>query len=217
MSAFSRGAHLSVTLLALAIACGGSAPTPSVAPAQASVDRLIVRSAVLELSVDADSIEGTAREVERAVTEAGGLVERANVDREAKASLQCRVPAALLEPVIDRVAALGDEKRRSVAAADITEQYSDLEARLRNAVALRERMRQLLDRATSVEEALAIEKELARVQADIEAMQARVDRMKSQVELATLSITIERKRVLGPLGYVGYGVWWAISKLFVIR
>ena len=48
-------------------------------------------------------------------------------------------------------------------------------------------------------------------------MQARLDRMKSQVELSALTVTLERGRILGPLGYVGYGLWWAFSKLFVIR
>lgn len=48
-------------------------------------------------------------------------------------------------------------------------------------------------------------------------MRARLDRMKSEVELATLSLTLERKRVLGPLSYVGYGMFWALSKLFLIR
>src|SRR5690606_35284806 len=75
----------------------------------------------------------------------------------------------------------------------------DDEARLRNSIALRGRLQQLLDRANNVEEALAIEKELARIQAEIESMRARLDRMKSEVELATLSLTLERKRVLGPL------------------
>lgn len=93
----------------------------------------------------------------------------------------------------------------------------DDEARLRNSIALRGRLQQLLDRANNVEEALAIEKELARIQAEIESMRARLDRMKSEVELATLSLTLERKRVLGPLSYVGYGMFWALSKLFLIR
>ncbi len=48
-------------------------------------------------------------------------------------------------------------------------------------------------------------------------MQGRLDRLKSQVELSALSVTLQRDVVLGPLGYVGYGVWWALSKLFVIR
>jgi chromosome segregation ATPase len=115
------------------------------------------------------------------------------------------------------VAALGEEERRSVSAADVTEQYVDLETRLRNNLALRNRLQQLLSRASDVEDVLAIEKELNRIQSEIETMQARLDRLKSAVELSALSVNLQRKHILGPLGYVGYGLWWAFSKLFVFR
>lgn len=103
------------------------------------------------------------------------------------------------------------------ARADVTEQYSDLDTRLRNNLALRERLQQLLHRASDVEDVLAIEKELSRIQSEIETMQARFDRLKSEVELSALSVNLQRKRILGPLGYAGYGLGWAFSKLFVIR
>ena len=64
---------------------------------------------------------------------------------------------------------------------------------------------------------LAIEKELNRLQSEIETMQAQVDRLESQVKSSTLSIHLRRERILGPLGYLGYGLWWTLSKLFVIR
>lgn len=214
-SAWSGGFALAVA--AASIGCGGTRPpAPRAAPAPSQVpDRLIVRSGDVELSVD--SVEATAREVERLVTELGGFVERASINPHTRASVTCRLPATQLEQTMDRIASLGDEKRRSVSASDVTEQYTDLEARLRNSIALRERLQQLLERAQNVAEALAIEKELARVQAEVEMLQARLDRMRSQVELATLTVTIGRKRVLGPLSYVGYGLWWVVSKLFVIR
>ena len=104
-----------------------------------------------------------------------------------------------------------------MSAADVTEQYTDLETRLRNNLALRDRLQQLLQRAKDVEDVLAIEKELNRIQSEIETMQAQFDRLKSEVELSALSINLQRKRVLGPLGYIGYGFWWGFSKLFVIR
>jgi hypothetical protein len=64
---------------------------------------------------------------------------------------------------------------------------------------------------------LAVEKELNRIQSEIETMQAQFDRLKSQLELSALSITLQRRPILGPLGYLAYGLWWSISKLFVIR
>jgi hypothetical protein len=181
----------------------------------ASAERKMVRSGDLAVSVDAP--EETSTDVERLVKQAGGFVERSTTTKESNVWLHCRVPAPQLNQTMDAIAALGDEERRSVSAADVTEQYSDLETRLRNNLALRERLQQLLSRATDVEDVLAIEKELNRIQSTIETMQARFDRLKSEVELSALSVTLKRKRILGPLGYAGYGLWWALSKLFVIR
>ncbi len=183
--------------------------------AQARTDRKVVRSG--DLTVSVDSPEEMSPEVERLIKQAGGFVERSTTTKDSSVWLHCRVPAPQLDQIMDAVAALGEVERRSVSAADVTEQYADLETRLRNNLALRNRLQQLLSRASDVEDVLAIEKELNRIQSEIETMQARLDRLKSEVELSALSVNLQRKRILGPLGYVGYGLWWALSKLFVIR
>lgn len=94
---------------------------------------------------------------------------------------------------------------------------ADLTTRLTNNRALRDRLKLLLDRAKDVEDVLAIEKELTRIQSEVETMQATLDRLDSQIALSELSVTLQRRQILGPLGYVSYGLWWTISKLFVIR
>jgi outer membrane murein-binding lipoprotein Lpp len=216
------GAQFQVTvalaLIALAIGCTSvdkSRQAASLAQDYASSDRKMVRSG--DLIVTVDSPEEASPEVARLVKDAGGFVERSTETRESNVWLRCRVPAASLDQLMDAIADLGDEERRSVSVADVTEQYADLETRLRNNIALRERLQQLLQRASDVEDVLAIEKELNRIQSEIETMQAQFDRLKSEVELSALSINLQRKRILGPLGYVGYGFWWMFSKLFVVR
>jgi hypothetical protein len=84
-------------------------------------------------------------------------------------------------------------------------------------VALRDRLRALLDSAKSVKDVLAIEKELGRVQADIDSMQAQLKTLKGKVDLASVTVSIKRRRILGPIGYVLKGAWWAVEKLFVIQ
>jgi DNA repair ATPase RecN len=205
-----------VAIVAFGCASVDKASQPeSLAQGYDSPDRKLVRSGDLVVSVE--SPEKTSPEVERLIKQAGGFVERATATKDSNVWLYCRVPASQLDQVMNSVASLGDEERRSVSAADITEQYTDLETRLRNDLALRDRLQQLLQRAKDVEDVLALEKELNRIQSEIETMQAQFDRLKSEVELSALSINLQRKRILGPLGYIGYGFWWAFSKLFVIR
>jgi uncharacterized protein DUF4349 len=213
-----RGARIGLGLAALALLWGCSSidrgPAEFARVRQESPDRKIVRSG--EIAVTVATPAEAELQVQRIVTEAGGLVESSHVAA-ANVSLHCRVPADRLDAAMDAIAALGTEERRSISATDVTEQHFDLSTRLANNLALRDRLKRLLDRATDVEDVLAIEKELTRIQSEIETMQASVARLDSQVALSELAVTLERRQILGPLGYVAYGAWWAISKLFVIR
>jgi hypothetical protein len=204
------------------LACGAISPRSSefsagraAAPGLAAQDeRKVVKRADLDLEVG--SLEAARAEVERLVADADGLVESSTSVEDERVILRCRVPSDRLEAVMDRIAALGDLTRRSLSKEDVTDRWFDLEARLRNAIALRDRLRALLDRATSVTEVVAVEKELTRVQTEVETLQAQFDRLRGQVSLSALDVTLERGRVLGPLGYVGYGLWWVVRKLFVL-
>ena len=98
----------------------------------------------------------------------------------------------------------------------MTEQLADTEAALENARALRNRLRSLLDRATKVEEILKIETELSRVQTRIDQMEGQIKRLRSQVALSSITAALEKRRVLGPVGYALKGTFWALRKLFVL-
>jgi len=176
--------------------------------------RLMIRSG--EIAVSVSDPKKHAPQVERIISEANGFVERSTAD-ESSVWLSCRVPAESLEGVIDEIAGLGKVLRRSVSSRDVTEQHSDLNARLTNSRELRDRMRVLLERANDVQDVLAIEKELSRLQTEIESMEGQLSRLDSQIQLSNLSVQLKQERILGPLGYVGYWTFWAFSKLFVIR
>jgi len=200
------------------VACGAHrtvASTEPVAPATSTLDRMTVRTG--DQVVVVDSPVTTGRRIERLVVEAGGYIERSSGGTDGDVRIEGRVPAARLDGLMDDVAAMGKERRRHLTGADVTDQYADLEARLRSSTALRDRLQQLLARAATLDEVLTLEKQIARLQSDIDALQARIDQLKSRVELAALSVSLEHKRVLGPLTHVGRGAVWLVSKLFVIR
>jgi len=192
-----------------------ASPEPVAPPAPSTLDRMTVRTG--EQSVVVDSPAAVGRHVERMVQEAGGYVERSSGSSDGNVQLEARVPAVQLDRLMDSVAGLGKERRRRLTGADVTDQYTDLEARLRSNIALRDRMQQLLSRAATLEEVLTLEKQIARLQSDIDALQARIDQLKSRTELASLAVDLERKHVLGPLAVVGRGVGRLVGKLFVIR
>lgn len=177
--------------------------------------RMLVWTASMKLEVK--DVEEAARKADSAIRQAGGHVDDSNVNAPEKANLRIRVPAERLNATLDALALLGVEKYRSLSSQDVTESVIDMEARLRNAIALRDRLRALLDRAKDVKDVLDIERELVRVQSEIDSMDGRLKNLRSQVQYATVSLYLERKRILGPLGYIGKGLMWVIEKLFVIQ
>lgn len=181
--------------------------------------RMIRRNAALGLAVE--DLPAAAERAEQIVDDAGGLLERSNARGEDESMhLGFRVPSTRLDETLDALAALGRTTRRSVSADDVTDQVVDLDARLRNLRALRDRLRGLLDRATKVGEVLEIERELTRVQSEIDSLDGRLERLEKDVALSVLSLDLEQeepKRILGPLGYLGYGFKWFVEKLIVIR
>ncbi|HVH66711.1 MAG TPA: DUF4349 domain-containing protein [Gemmatimonadales bacterium] len=185
------------------------------APGVSTLDRKTVRTADQEMVVDSPVTAG--HRVERMFTDAGGYIERSTSSSDGDVRIVGRVPASKLDSIMTDVASLGRERRRHTTGADVTDQYTDLEARLRSTIALRDRLQQLLSRAATLDEVLNLEKQIARLQADIDALQARIDQLKTQVELASLAVDLQRKHVPGPLAVVGRGIAGLVTKLFVIR
>jgi hypothetical protein len=125
----------------------------------------------------------------------GGYVQRIDGDQ-----ITIRVPAEHFEETASRVENLGRVAYRNLEATDTTEEYVDLQARLRSAMNVRTRLEELLARAEDVKAALAVEKELARVNQEIEQLQAKLELLKNQVTFSTITVAFERAapKVSGP-------------------
>lgn len=188
---------------------------PSDASARvAGAERLLVRRA--ELVVEAERPEALEPRVQEIIRAAEGYVE-SSVVSEGRLRASLRVPSAAMESTLASLSALGEVERRQVSALDVTEQVIDLEARLQNQRAVRDRLRQHLDRAAAVSDVIQVERELARVQAEIEMLEGRLERLRTETALSQINLEIRQKRILGPLGQLFAGLAWVIEKLFVIR
>lgn len=178
-------------------------------------NRMMVWAA--SLTIEVESVSNAVQQANDIVNNIGGYVQQSSDAGEAYAMLTLRVPANALNSTIELLESLGTVKERHLSSEDVTERYIDVEARVKNKIALRDRLRDLLEKATDVKDILAIETELSRVQADIDSMQARLKSLKGLADLATIDVIIKRKRVLGPISYLLKGIWWGVEKLFVIQ
>lgn len=180
-----------------------------------TVPRMLIKRASIELIVE--DIDQSAQTITQWVQELGGYVNSSNTSEEKNAWMQVRVPANQLEPTMNKCASLGEEQYRNISATDVTDQMIDLEAKLTNDRALRDRMRKLLEQAKEIKDILAIEAELNRLQSGIDSLEGQLKRLQSEVQLSILDVKLTRSRIYGPLGYLSLGVVWFFEKLFVIQ
>lgn len=177
-------------------------------------DRMMIWKAYL--SIEVGNVSSAVSEALALAERQGGFMEQKSDRGEESADLTLRIPVKTFKAAVAGLEALGKVTSRNLEGEDVTEQYVDVEARVKNKIVLRDRLKQLLDKATDVKDILAIETELNRVQADIDSMEAKIQSLKGKVDYATIKLNIERKPILGPLGYLCKGLFWSIEKLFVI-
>ncbi len=174
-------------------------------------ERKLIREgqATLEVkSVDAalTRLRELAREAGGYTTSESRLRDEQRVNR---GRIECRVPAAKLDSVSAALKALGTVESLTVSASDITEEYFDLEIRLRNQRALEARLLALLERPTNrLSDLLDAERELARVRGEIDQMEGRRRFWDNRVALSTLSVEVHE-----PVPAVGGNEGGALSML----
>ncbi|MFC5995497.1 DUF4349 domain-containing protein [Pseudonocardia hispaniensis] len=173
---------------------------PAAPPGSPIVDRTVVRTA--EVRVEVTDVAAVARSARGAATALGGFVADENID-DTGARLSLRVPADQLDPLVERVSAMGRVLNSSGTVQDVTEQSVDLEARVGSQQASVDRLRSLLARAQTIGEVVAVESELARREAELESLQRRLTALRDRVRLSTLDVDL--RPAPGAGGGSGFG------------
>ncbi len=166
----------------------------SEAYSSAEQGRVLIRSGSLQLR--AKDLDATKSDIEQITSEVGGRVENWSLQDNKWLNMKLRVPEGRLEGSMDRIAELGKVVGRSLSSRDVTEELIDLEIRLKNLQALRERLRSYLDQASNLEEILGVERELARVQSEIESLEAKLKLLKDQIAMSELNVRVTKARWL---------------------
>jgi hypothetical protein len=126
-----------------------------------------------------------------------------------------RVLAANLNNAVTDICALGKVREKSIHGQDVTDEYTDLNIRLDNAEKARTRYLELLNKAQNVGETLQVEKELERLNTEIDILKGKIGRISHLKDYSTITIQLREKVKPGLLGYVFIGLYKGIGWLFV--
>jgi len=158
----------------------------------ASEDRKLVRTATLGLIVKTPA--ETGEKIVQLAQGAGGFLVTSNVNGGAdatSASLTIRVPAAKFDEVRAQIRKLGLRvENESIEAQDVTKQYVDHEARLRNLRAEEQQYLGILRKAANVKDTLEVSDKLNEIRGAIEERQAEFEALSKQVETVAINITL---------------------------
>lgn len=117
--------------------------------------------------------------------------EHDNLSGSLNSDLKIRVPSKEFDQLIEQIKKLADEvSHSSIEAQDVTEEYMDAEARLKNKKQLEARYTDLLRNAKSVSDILAIESNLNQVRSDIESLEGKINYLRNQVSYCTLHVNL---------------------------
>lgn len=159
-----------------------------------SSDRMIIRTVTMTIAVQ--NVQDVFRQVEQVASEQNGYLAGSQIRQDGDrmtATVTLRVPAdnATYQATLERLRGLGERVIDEQAQAqDITEEYVDLESRLRNLRASEESLLALLGKAQRVEDILQIQRELTNVRGQIEQIQGRKQALERRADMATITLTI---------------------------
>ena len=181
------------------------AQAPVQEPAPALVNRKLIRNATVELEIV--SFDNAVQKITAFANEEHGYVATTDSEKQANGKLRGQVVVKVLPENLDRflqkIRSLGELKNQTLGTEDVTKAYFDTDARLKNAHVMEQRLIDMLKTKTGkVSDLLQVEKELGRVREEIEKMQGELKYWDSQVQFATVTISLAEKDMEEPAAFL---------------
>jgi hypothetical protein len=160
-------------------------------PPSESIDRKLIRNGQLEF--ETKEVKKTKTEIEKICKELNAYLSSEsenNFGNRLQYNQMIRVPADQFDVLITRIEPLAIKiENKNINTEDVTEQFIDVEVRLKTKKELEVRYRDILKQAKTVEEIVSIESQIANVRSEIESMEGRLKYLNNQVAFSTLNVT----------------------------
>lgn len=160
------------------------------APEQ-GVMRKEIKTGTLALVVD--DVFSSVEKVLGFVKTQNGFVVSSYISKDTRfpsASVSLRVPAANFDLSMTDLKKFGEVKSVQVQGQDVTEQYVDLEARLKNLRATEGQFSEIMKKAQKIEEILAVQAQLSQVRGEIESLEGRKKYLDQNVDYSVITLSL---------------------------
>lgn len=191
---------------------------------QEKSSRLMIKTGTIYVTVE--NINNFAEEVIKYVEGRGGWIVNSNIVEEEiirNGNITVRIPAKTFNETMLYFKKLVKKVTfEEIQAKDITEEYTDIQSRLRNLESAEKQLLKIMDISGSIPDILAVQRELVQVRDQIEQAKGRAEYLKGNVEMATIHIDLALSEELLPIPatkkwqpvYVIKQAWKSLSDFF---
>ncbi|MEF8853810.1 MAG: DUF4349 domain-containing protein [Haloarculaceae archaeon] len=162
-------------------------------------NRAIIRTGTVRVEVE--NATATRDSLESRVADLGGYTSGSELRARSRDNrtwyegyVVVRVPSENFSRMLEAARESGTVRSENTETEDVTDQLVDLNARLENLRAERDRLRTLYNRSNSTEDVLAVQERLSDVQGEIERLEARKRSLENRVAFSTLRIELVEPR-----------------------
>ncbi|TGK33375.1 DUF4349 domain-containing protein [Leptospira gomenensis] len=191
----------------LAKAEAGQRPNSDPNETNAINERKISYTAYVTLNVN--DLEESRNKIKSLVKSHKGFI-----TRNSKKNALVRVPSESFEIFLSELKRLGDVENEEIVGLDITDSYRDNLIKLESLKKIKTKYQNLIEKAVNVQDMLAIEKELERVNVEIEKLEGSKRASDMMVQYSSVYVDLNTERP-GPIGWVFYLGYKTIKWLFV--
>ncbi len=168
--------------------------------------RMVIKNASLSIVVEEPGVSLEA--ISKLASDLGGFVVSSNLYRTQtanglevpQANITIRVPADTLDQALAEIkSGAGQILSENVSGQDVTQEYTDLESRLRNLERAEEQLSEIMEQAWETEDVLVVYNRLVEVQEQIELIKGQMKYYEQSAELSAISINIQANEAVQPL------------------
>ncbi len=200
----------------------GREPGGGFAADVAPADRVVIHTANLSIVVPEPS--ASVQEIADLAKEMGGFVVSSNVFQtffsEAnvsadRASITIRVPSERLDEALAAIKTGATEiQSENISGQDVTQEFTDLQSRLRNLEAAEEQLLEIMEAATDTEDVLQVFENLRRVSEEIEVIKGRIQYLSESARLSAIAVELIPDVAAQPLNIGGWQPEGTVKEAF---
>jgi hypothetical protein len=168
--------------------------------------RMVIKDASLSIVVEDPG--ATMQAISTMADDLGGYVVNSNLYRTQtengldvpQANITLRVPAEKLDQALEVIkSGAGQVLRENVSGQDVTQEYTDLDSRLRNLERAEEQLANIMDQARDTEDVLSVYNRLVEVQEQIEVIKGQMQYYERSAAMSSISVEIQANEAVQPL------------------